>query len=242
MLLAESIHRMPDSTLLIFSDGDLGARNPMLRALSATATVHQQKAPAGADLDRWIKQTALEHGAGIAPPAVRALNEMIGSDLWTLDRELAKLSLYASGRDGREIGEAAVRELVPYAPDANIFAAVDAIIDRRPGDALRLLTQLLREGREPLYLMAMIERQLRLLALARDLADRGVPQAEMGKRMGTNSDFVVRKTLGQARRANLPAISRMYRRALRSDLDIKTGRMEPAVALELLVADLTAGA
>lgn len=242
MLLAESIHQMPDSTLLIFSDGDLGARNPMLRALSATATIHQQKAPSGADLDRWIKQTALEHGAGIAQPAVRALNEMIGSDLWTLDRELAKLSLYAAGRESREIGEAAVRELVPYAPDANIFAAVDAIIDRRPGDALRLLTQLLREGREPLYLMAMIERQLRLLALARDLADRGVPQGEMGKRMGTNSDFVVRKTLGQARRANLPAISRMYRRALRSDLDIKTGRMEPAVALELLVADLTAGA
>lgn len=239
MLLAEAIPQLPDSTLLIFSDGDIGARNPMLRALSATATIHQQTAPSGGDLDRWIKQTALEHGAGIAPPAVRALNEMVGNDLWTLDRELAKLALYAAGRD---IAEPDVRALVPYAPDANIFAAVDAIVDRRPGDALRLLTQLLREGREPLYLMAMIERQLRLLALARDLADRGVPQAEMGKRMGTNSDFVVRKTLGQARRANLPAISRMYRRALRSDLDIKTGRMEPEVALELLVADLTAGA
>ena len=33
-------------------------------------------------------------------------------------------------------------------------------------------------------------------------------------------------------------ISRMYQRVLRSDLDIKTGRLEPAVSLELLVADL----
>lgn len=239
MQLAEAIPQLPDSTLLIFTDGDIGARNPLLRALSATATVHKQTAPSGADLDRWIKQTASEHGAAITPPAVRALNEMVGSDLWTLDRELAKLSLYAAGR---EIGEPDVRALVPYAPDTNIFAAVDAIIDRRPGDALRLLTQLMREGREPLYLIAMIERQLRLMALARDLADRGVPQNEMGRRMGTNSDFVVRKTLGQARRANLPAIAGMYRRALRSDLDIKTGRMEPEVSLELLVADLTAGA
>ena len=239
MQLAEAIPQLPDSTLLIFTDGDIGARNPLLRALSATATIHRQTAPAGAELDRWIKQAASEHGAAITPPAVRALNEMVGGDLWTLDRELAKLSLYAAGR---EIGEPDVRALVPYAPDTNIFAAVDAIIDRRPGDALRLLTQLMREGREPLYLIAMIERQLRLMALARDLADRGVPQGEMGRRMGTNSDFVVRKTLGQARRANLPAIARMYRRALRCDLDIKTGRMEPEVSLELLVADLTTGA
>lgn len=239
MQLAEAIPQLPDSTLLIFTDGDIGARNPLLRALSATATVHRQTAPAGAELDRWIKQTASEHGAGITPPAVRALNEMVSSDLWTLDRELAKLSLYAAGR---EIGEPDVRALVPYAPDTNIFTAVDAIVDRRPGDALRLLTQLMREGHEPLYLIAMIERQLRLMALARDLTDRGVAQNEMGRRMGTGSDFVVRKTLGQARRANLPAISRMYRRALRCDLDIKTGRMEPAVSLELLVADLTTGA
>ena len=98
--------------------------------------------------------------------------------------------------------------------------------------------QLMEDGQEPLYIIAMIERQLRLIALARDLTDRGVAQPDLGRRMGTNSDFVVRKTLGQARRLTLPQIRNRYRRVLESDLAIKQGRLEPALSLQLLVADL----
>ena len=233
--LADAIPRLPDSTLLIFIDGDISDRNPLLRALAPSCQVHKQTAPAGASLNQWVKRAAERKGAAITPPAIQAVTELIGSDLWTLDRELEKLSLYAAGR---EITEPDIRALVPYAQEANIFAAVDAIVDGQPGLALRLLSQLMQDGREPLYIIAMIERQLRLLALARDLSDRGVTQPELGRRMGTNSDFVVRKTLGQARRLSLPEISRQYRRVLESDLAIKQGRLEPAVSLELLVADL----
>jgi DNA polymerase-3 subunit delta len=234
--IAEAIPQFPDTTMLVFVDGAITDRNPLLRALVDHATVHRQSAPTGAGLDRWIKQTADAKGGAITPPAIRAMSEMVGNDLWTLDRELEKLSLFAAGR---EINESDVRTLVPYAQDTNIFTAVDAIVDGRAGEAIRALAQLLNDGVEPQYVIAMIERQLRLMALARDLTDRAAPADEFGPRMGTNSDFVVRKTMGQARRTSLANISRMYDRALKSDLDIKTGRLDPAVSLELLVADLT---
>lgn len=236
--LAEAVPQLPASTLLIFIDGDISDRNPLLRALSGHSQVHKQTAPTGNGLNQWVKRRAEDKGTSITPPAIQAIAEMVGNDLWTLDRELEKLSLYAVGR---AITDTDVRAVVPYAQEANIFAAVDFIMAGNPAEALRLLMQLMQEGREPLYIIAMIERQLRLLALARDLADRGVPQQEMGRRMGTNSDFVVRKTLGQARRMSLADISDKYRRVLESDLAIKQGRLEPAVSLELLVADLAMG-
>ncbi len=233
--LADAIPQLPDSTVLVLIDGEVNDNNALLRAFAEHSQVHKQAAPTGQGLSQWIKQTAEAKGASIAPPAILAIAEMVSNDLWTLDRELEKLSLYAAGR---EITESDVRALVPYAQEANIFAAVDSIMDRRPGNALRMLTQLMEEGREPLYIIAMIERQLRLIALARDLTERGVVQPELGRRMGANSDFVVRKTLGQARRMSMPEISHKYQRVLESDLAIKQGRLEPAVSLELLVADL----
>ena len=233
--LADAIPQMPDTTLLILVDADVADSNPLLRSLADHCQVHRQAAPTAQGLNQWIKRTAEEKGASITPPAIQAIAEMIGSDLWTLDRELEKLALYATGR---EITEPDVRTLVPYAQEANIFNAVDAMMEGRPGDALRLLAQLMEEGREPLYVIAMIERQLRLMALAKDLTDRGVVQPELGRRMGANSDFVVRKTLGQARRVSLADIARRYQRVLESDLAIKQGRLEPEVSLELLVADL----
>ncbi|MCH1922237.1 hypothetical protein L9G15_22800, partial [Shewanella sp. A3A] len=70
------------------------------------------------------------------------------------------------------------------------------------------------------------------------LTERRVPQQELGKRMGVNSQFVVRKTVEQARRHSRQDIKWRYQRLLETDLAIKRGRLEPDLALELLVADL----
>ena len=83
----------------------------------------------------------------------------------------------------------------------------------------------------------MVERQLRLLALARNAMDEGAPQSDMGRRIGATSDFVLRKTVDQARRHSFADITYRYERLLEADLAIKTGRMEPDLALELLAAD-----
>ncbi len=233
--LADAVPTLPDTTLLIFIDGDVQQSNPLLRTLSECCTIHREATPNAQALLQWIKRRAEDKGSSITPPAMQVLAELVGGDLWTIDRELEKLSLYATGRD---ITDTDVHAMVPYAQEANIFAAVDAVMDGRPGPALRSLMQLIEDGQEPLYIIAMIERQLRLIALARDLTDRGVAQPDLGRRMGTNSDFVVRKTLGQARRLTLPQIRSKYRRVLESDLAIKQGRLDPALSLQLLVADL----
>jgi DNA polymerase-3 subunit delta len=199
------------------------------------AQVQALHAPSGEALARWIKTAVEEKGSSISPAAIGSLVDLVGNDLWTLAHELEKLSLYASGRT---IQEADARELVSQVREASIFAAVDAILEGKPGIALPLLRQLRQDGREVSYIISMIQRQLRLLALARDLADRGVPQRELGSRLGLNSQFVLRKTLDQARRHSSSAINWQYHRLLEVDLAVKQGLMEPDLALELLVAEM----
>ncbi len=236
--LAKAIPEMPDTTLLFLVEGALSESNPLLRTLRTVAQTQKLEAPSGEALARWIKTAAQDKGTGISPTAVRSLSDLVGNDLWTLDQELEKLSLYATGRN---IEEGDVREMVSQVREANIFNAVDAMIDGRPAVALRLLTQLRKDGREAPYIIGMVERQLRLVALARDLTDRGVPPQDMGKRLGVNSQFVVRKTVEQARRHSRQDIKWRYQRLLETDLAIKRGRLEPDLALELLVADLGSG-
>ena len=235
---SESIPGMPETTLLIFKDGPLADTNPLLRSLLKVAQPHHLSAPSGEGLARWIKTTAGDKGTGIGPAAIKSLVDLIGNDLWTLDQELEKLALYASGRN---IEEDDVRQMVSQAKEANIFSAVDAMMGGRPGLALDLLRLLREDGREAPYIIGMIGRQLRLMALARDLTERGVPQGEMGKRLGVPSQYAVRKTVEQARRHSGEDLSWRYRRLLDTDLAIKRGRLAPDLALELLVAELAGG-
>ena len=238
--LADGIPNMPESTVLTFIDGPLSGNNPLLRLLRPVCQVEELSAPRGEALARWTKEAAEAKGAAISPSAIRSLTDLVGNDLWTLEQELEKLSLYVSGRGSREIAESDVQSMVSQVREASIFVAVDAMIDGRPTVALRLLHQLKEDGREAPYIIGMVERQLRLLALARDAIDQGVAAGEIGGRLGVSSDFVVRKTLEQARRHPLPDIVWRYNRLLEADLAIKQGQLEPELALELLVGEQAA--
>ena len=235
--LAQAVSAMPPTTLLIFSDGPVSKGNPLLQALAEVSQVQGLLAPDGPDLARWIKDAAQEKSARISPAAITTLINLVGNDLWTLDRELEKLSLYAWGRT---IEDTDVSALVSQAKEANIFSAVDAMIEGRQRDAMSLLQQLRDDGRDPSYIIAMVQRQLRLLALAKNGMDRGASQKDLGEQMGTSSQFVIRKTIQQARRNTWEDITWRYERLLEADLAIKQGKMEPGIALELLVVDQSA--
>ncbi|HEU0020488.1 MAG TPA: DNA polymerase III subunit delta [Dehalococcoidia bacterium] len=233
--LAQAIPQMPETTRLVFVDGLISASNPLLQRLKPVCETHPLIAPTREMLALWIKNKAQQKGAGISPAAIRSLADLVSSDLWTLDRELEKLSLYCTGRN---IEEDDVREMVSQVRETSIFNAVDAIIDGNAAAAFRLLRQLLHDGRDATYVISMVGRQLRLLALVKYLTDQGVGGGELGGKVGINSQFALRKTMDQARRHSWPVIRQRYQRLLDADLAIKRGRQEPDLALELLVADL----
>ena len=112
------------------------------------------------------------------------------------------------------------------------------MIDGRPGVALRLLQKLRQDGAALPYIIGMVERQLRLVALARYWSEQRIPQPEMAGKLGV-PPFAVRRAVEQARRNSWPDINRRYQRLLETDLAIKTGQVDSEdLALELLVADL----
>lgn len=232
--LARAIPEMPPTTVLVFTDGPISNANRLLQLLRPLARVQALPPPTGEALARWIKASALEKGAGVTPAAIAYLADLVGNDLWTLDQELEKLAAYASGRS---IEEGDVAELVSQVREANIFAAVDAMIEGQAGVALRLLHQLRQDGREPSNIIAMVERQLRLLALARESMDQGVQERNLGGILKESRPFVVRKTVEQARKLSWRDITRRYHQLLETDLAIKQGHLESDLALELLVAD-----
>ena len=68
--------------------------------------------------------------SSISRQAINILIELIGSDLYTMDNEIDKLVSFTAGR---MIEEKDVRMVVSAAREEDIFAMVDAIMDRDSG-------------------------------------------------------------------------------------------------------------
>ena len=236
--LPEYLSRVPDTTELVFVEGLLSESNPLLARLRSLAQTRTFPVPTGSRLRQWIGQRAAKWGADIEPRAIDTLAETIGGNLRGIDLELQKLSLY---RWGQKISQQDVQEMVGYVKEANIFAAVDAVIEGRPGHAIPLFHQILDSGRAPSYLITMMARQVRFLLLAKELKAQGVPSAQIGRELSLFG-FPLRKTLEQEGRLTGPRLAQIHRKLLEADLSIKTGEADEQLVLDMLIAELAAAA
>ena len=233
--LPEYLSRIPPTTDLVLIDGRLSANNSMLTKLKPIGNVMHFPLPTGNDLQRWIAQRAEKLGVSMEPRAIATMAETIGPDPRVIDNELQKLTLY---RWGQTVRHEDVQEMVSYAKEANIFQAVDAVLEGRTGVAIHLVHQILDSGRPPSYLITMIARQVRLLLLAKDVKAQRVPQAEIGKRLSI-SGYPLRKTLEQEARFSHERLVEIYRKLLEADLSVKTGEADEQLVLDMLIGELS---
>ena len=239
--VAAYLPRVPENTLLIFVEPEAPPKSgPIAKALGE-AQVKQQFFPvlAGPPLQRWIAARAKDEGANITAPAAEALASFAGGDLRTLANEIKKLATYAG--PGRTIDAPDVHLLVHQAHEANVFELVDALAQGNRSRALSALHVLFEQGERPERILGMVARQVRLLLQGKDAVGRGEAPDAVGRLLGL-SPFPARKVLDQVRLFSLSQLLAMHRRVLETDLQIKTGRLEPALALELLVAEFASEA
>ena len=236
--LAEALSQVPTSTTLVFVEGSLRLDNELLLKARSAAEVHEFLPPRGEALGGWIRQRVAAAGATISQGAVRRLADLVGGNLWVVSSEVEKLALYA-GEDG--IDEEAVTVLVAQTQEANVFRAVDAILEGRSSSAMPIILRLRQSGAEVSYVISMLARQVRLILLAYELLPQRLPRPELGRRLGVTAEFAIRRTEEQARLHAPERLVAMYRRLLETDLAIKRGELGEDLALETLVAELSQG-
>lgn len=239
--LAAYLPNLPPTTRLVFlEDVTLKPSHPILKV--AQAEGKQQKAfikhfdqPKDWELPGWIQQRGKNKEGEIDRGAANLLARLVGSDMRLLDQEIDKLLLYA---DGRPVTEQDVQLLVSLARQAVIFDLVDCVGRRETDRALGLLHRLLDDGAEPLYLLAMLARQVRILIQVSELQAERLSPEETAKRLKLHA-FAAKKGIAQARNFDLPQLEESHRRLVETDWQIKTGEMEPILALDMLVVSLT---
>lgn len=262
--LIEALPNLPAfARLALFETEPLNENSKLLKAARALDNGFIRRYDAPGSLRDWLANKAREYDAEISPRAARAISDLLSYDkhsqdarsrnatrrragmqarslaLRAAENELHKLVCYVDGE--REISEADVAALTPYVPEANVFEMVDALANGDGGRALELINQSLHDApKDPGFgLFMMIVRQFRLLSMTRDHLDQGggAHGEAIAKAVGVHP-FVAGKLPAQARRFSGAQLDAIVMRLQRYDQDMKTGRIEPRLALDLLATSL----
>lgn len=230
---------LPPTTRLVFvEDRELPKNHPIIKLANKVGDgyVKAFTTPRGRALARWIRTRVRQAGGDILPQAVETLGAFVGDDLYRLNNEIQKLVSYTDGQ--RAITADDVVLLTPDARQANIFDMVDAIGRRDGRTAGRIYHRLLAAGDHPLALLGMITRQFRLMIQVKELAPRLGTAGAIARELRQNP-YAIRKILAQSRNYSLDQLRTVYHRLLETDVAIKSGRLAPTLALDLLIAGLS---
>lgn len=228
--------KVPSSTDIVFFEYQpVDKRLKSFKSLKKLAQTKEFAALSPYELAGWIKSEIKRRGGKIDSGAAEKLAAFTGTDLWRVSCELDKLSAYCRGREIR-VGD--VELLVKSNLDENIFHLVDAIGQGDCRGALKLLHENLALGKNEQYLLTMIAYQFRNLAQVVPLRERGMSADEMKRELGLHP-YVIGKTLNQARHFTLKKVTQVYDKLVNADLAMKTGKIDPRTALDLLVVGVS---
>ncbi len=112
-------------------------------------------------LPQWIRQRLAQAGLTASQDAVELIADRVEGNLLAAAQEIEKIKLLA---DGQPIDAAYVLAAVADSARFDVFGLIDATLSGDAVHALRMLEGLRGEGEEPLFICAMLARELRLLA------------------------------------------------------------------------------
>jgi DNA polymerase-3 subunit delta len=151
-----------------------------------------------------------------------------------LSNEIKKL---ANFKKGEKIESKDVKLLVKPTIETAIFETIDAISLQDKKRAISLIHRHLEKGDNPSYLLSMINYQFRNILIIKDLIEKRYPYYSILKTTKLHP-FVVKKSYQQAYKFSLQELKKIYQKIFQVDLDIKTGKIEPEIALDLFISSI----
>ena len=232
--IAEKIIHNLEAEIIFVEYGDPDKREKLFKTLSKKAEVEVFQPLQGLEVKKWIREKVEQAGGKISYGGIEALAQALGSNLNQLEQEINKLTLYVKSQGKAEIDQEGVFLMVKSQTDPNIFQFIESIANKNKRLAVKLLAEFIEKGEDESRLFAMVVYQFRILLKVRDLLDRGKSAGLIASEAKLNP-YVVQKSLPVVRKYSLDDLIKYYQFLYQTDLRIKTGQIEPAMAIDFVV-------
>lgn len=235
--LAEYLDDPSDTACLVLTATKLDGRAKLAKTAKKQGYLVDTKPLRGRELREFVRAEASSRHHNIEPAAIEALLEAVGDDLAAIDDAMERLSLFVGA--GQRIDADAVMTCITRIRVESIWSLVDAIglKDRRKGVAA---AQSLLDDREPpLRLLAMVARQLRIVARMREGLSEGMRPQEAAKRAGA-PPFKAGDLTESARRFTADSLGEAFTLIAETDRALKSSKRPPDIIVQEAVLELCA--
>ncbi len=230
--LIRLFEKLPDSACLVLLEQKVDRR---LKTLVSAIEKRGVLADIGKEQPKtlllWVDAECRRRGLKLAAGAAESLVDRCDAAMQVIWQELSKIFLYCSYAKTTDITLDLIADLSLPDLRGSIFDLTDALSAGQTGRAMILADTLISQKQPVQLIQFMLARHLRQLICAAELGKPDRIAAEL-KVM----PFVAARLAGQARKLPIPLLEDLYGRCFEMDMQVKTGKINDRLALEILLA------
>ena len=233
--LISYVENIPDTTVMVFVEDEVDKRGRMYKAAAAKGRAVSVESPKGKELQAWVGKYLARFGTGMTSDAYNLLLSSVGTNLETLDKELSKLVDYTYGKE--VIRPEDVSAICTVQVENKIFDMIEFIVKKDSKKALDLYYDLLALKEPPMRILFLVAMQFDRLFKAKSMREAGYPGDQISSKMKL-ADWIVDKSLNLGSRYSLEELKNALAKCAEAETDVKTGKMNDKLSVELLICDL----
>ncbi|MBX9766374.1 MAG: DNA polymerase III subunit delta [Bdellovibrionales bacterium] len=220
------------SSILVMTAVKADMRLKFFKKFSEVGAVVKFDRPFENQMGRWVEYFAQKQGKQIDPDATALLVEYVGTSLSEMDLEMQKLAQYAGER--ARIAVADVQAVSTRVRVESVFALTEAIGTNNREAAFICLAQLLDQGENPVGILSLITRHIRILKFVKDAQTDNLTSAQMSSRVGV-PPFFLKEYTQQTRFWSQNKIANAFQLCVATDRALKSSPVSSHIWLENFV-------
>ena len=231
---AEELYNLNPSNTIIFIEDKVDKRTKFFKRVKEIGKICEFEAPTEADIKKWLFGIAKKRKKILDQSVCSYFLRVVGNDMYTLENEFEKLLSYSN----ESITEKDVDEVCTVSIESKIFTMLNAVSNKNTALVLEEYSKLIEDKEEPIKILIMVSRQIKLILRAKALASKGVTNDVIAKKMGVML-FVVRECLKGAKNFKYNSLIDAINECYILDCKIKQGKITPEIGLELFLTKFT---
>lgn len=182
----------------------------------------------------WLKEILSQNEIQYSTPTIKIFSERSNYNTERASNEIDKLKL----AEVTELTEENLSENTTDTLELDIWKLIDTInSDNSTGNAIAITNKLLKSNVEPLFILAMITRNTRLLVQVKYLSEKGYSSKEISSILRI-PPFTTPSLLRSTSNTTMKQLKYIYEKLSSLDYEIKRGQIDPELGLILLVTRL----
>ena len=239
--LAAYLENSNEGTILIFSAGEIKKNGILPTALKSCGQVYEFAPIDKPDLVSFARKRFQGAGVEITPGAISALIDATGyyhkeSDyrLFHFDHDIQKIIAHS---DGMRVTEEDITKTVSGDMDTFVFDMLDGISSNQKEKAFSVLYNMMHAGTDAFSIIGAIVSQFEMMLSVKQMREDGLDLGAIHKKLG-GSEFRIKKMMPYANRYSVDRLKEILISIYETDRNIKTGLLDPQMALEMFIAGI----